>query len=235
MTTFGTPPDDPQPPQPVPAEPPPTATPSPTRMLSPDGRWVWNGTRWEPAPGAQLPPPPMGYHPGSPSPLSLYGAAAVAVVTCPSCGQAFGPGFTCQACGQVSNLPPGVRLSSVGRRLGAYLLDGLLLLVTLILGWLIWSLIVWKDGRTPAKQLLGMRVARKDRGTPATWGTMCLRELVGKGLVMGVLSFVSFGIAPLVLFFMLLWDRDRQELWDKIAGTLVVDDPTPAVTVAPVA
>jgi hypothetical protein len=24
---------------------------------------------------------------------------------------------------------------------------------------------------------------------------------------------------------MLLWDKDRQQLWDKIAGTIVVDDP----------
>jgi len=29
---------------------------------------------------------------------------------------------------------------------------------------------------------------------------------------------------------MLLWDQDRQELWDKIAGTIVVDDPGDVIT-----
>jgi len=27
------------------------------------------------------------------------------------------------------------------------------------------------------------------------------------------------------VYFWLLWDRDNQELWDKIVGTVVVDDP----------
>jgi uncharacterized RDD family membrane protein YckC len=153
---------------------------------------------------------------------------------CPNCGNPFGLGLSCQVCAQVANFPVGIRLSSVGRRLGAYLLDGLLAVVTLLIGWVIWSLIIWKDGLTPGKSLLHMRVAKKSTGTPATWGTMCLRELVGKGLVMGGLAAVTFGIAPLILNFMLLWDKERQQLWDKIAGTLVVDDPTaPAVSAAP--
>ena len=237
MATMGPPPDDPTPtpPAPSPAPPQPSAQPAPSGapgMLSPDGRWVWDGRSWQPNTGAPPPGygPPQGYAPPSGAgypvaPYPAYPMAAVPVVPCPSCGQPFGPHFTCQYCGQVSNLPVGVRLSSVGRRLGAYLLDGLLAIVTLLIGWFIWSLIVWKDGQSPAKRLLGMRVANKDTGAPASWGRMFLREFVAKVLIVGVaLGIFTFGIVPLILDFMLLWD--------KIATTLVVDDPRP-VPVAP--
>lgn len=123
-------------------------------------------------------------------------------------------------------LPPGVVVSSVGRRLGAYLLDALLLIVTLFIGWLIWSLVVWGRAQSPGKQLLNMRVVKKDTGQAADYGTMALRELVGKWLIVGVVIGSICFIAAFVLDFMLLWDQDRQQLWDKIAGTIVVDDPS---------
>jgi len=126
---------------------------------------------------------------------------------------------------QNTPLPPGVVVSSVGKRLGGYALDVVLAIATLFIGWLIWSLIVWGDSTSPAKQLLHMKVVKKDSGLRASYGTMALRELVGKLLIMSVLSFVC-AIVPLVLDFMLLWDQDRQQLWDKIAGTIVVDDPS---------
>jgi uncharacterized RDD family membrane protein YckC len=69
-----------------------------------------------------------------------------------------------------------------------------------------------------------MKVVKKDSGRRASYGTMALRELVGKWLIMTLISFVC-SIVALVLDFMLLWDKDRQQLWDKVAGTIVVDDP----------
>jgi uncharacterized RDD family membrane protein YckC len=149
----------------------------------------------------------------------------VAVQRCPACGQNAGAGIACQYCSQLIGLPTGVRLSSAGRRLGEYLLDTLLLIVTLFIGWFIWSLIVWKDGQSPAKLLLGMRVIKRETGTPATFGTMAMRELLGKTLIMGLIGVATIGIGSLILNFMLVWDRERQQLWDKVAGTLVVDDP----------
>jgi uncharacterized RDD family membrane protein YckC len=122
-------------------------------------------------------------------------------------------------------MPPGVQLSSVGRRLGAYLLDGLLVIVTLIIGWLIWSLIVWNKSQTPGKQLLKMKTVKIDTGERASYGTMALREAVGKYLIVGVVIGSLCFLAAIVLDFMLLWDKDRQELWDKIAATIIVDDP----------
>lgn len=41
---------------------------------------------------------------------------------CLSCGREFGPELACQFCDQVSGMPPGVVLSSSGRRIGGYLL-----------------------------------------------------------------------------------------------------------------
>jgi len=127
-------------------------------------------------------------------------------------------------------LPPGVVVSSPGKRLGGYVLEVVLVIVTLILGWLIWSLIVWGNSTSPAKQLLKMKVVKKDSGLRASWGTMALRELVGKWLIVGLVIGSICGLVAIVLDFMLLWDQDRQELWDKIAGTIVVDDPGDVIT-----
>jgi uncharacterized RDD family membrane protein YckC len=143
---------------------------------------------------------------------------------CPNCGRSWGPGIACQHCDQVEGLPIGILLTSPGRRLGAYALDVLLLVVTLVIGWLVWSLIVWGRGQTPGKQLIGLRCVKEREKTSATWGTMFLREVVCKGLLFAVITTFTFGIGY-VLYFMLLWDKKNQELWDKMAGTIVVDDP----------
>jgi uncharacterized RDD family membrane protein YckC len=123
-------------------------------------------------------------------------------------------------------------MSSAGRRLGAYLLDILLAIVTLLIGWLIWSLIVWGRGQSPGKQLLGMYCVHLPTMRVASWGRMALREIVGKWIIMWAISFVTFGIGPLVLAFMLLWTKNRQELWDKVADTIVVNDPHGALRTA---
>jgi len=122
-------------------------------------------------------------------------------------------------------LPPGVEISGVGRRLGGYALDGLLSIVTLFIGWLIWSLIVWNRSQTPAKQLLKMKTVKIDTGQRADYGTMVLREFVGKWLLVNAVIGSLCFVATIVLDFMLLWDKDRQQLWDKIASTIIVNDP----------
>ena len=59
-------------------------------------------------------------------------------------------------------------LASKGRRFGAYLLEIPLTIVTLGIGYIIWMLIVWARGQTPAKQLLKMRVVRLEERRAAT-------------------------------------------------------------------
>jgi uncharacterized RDD family membrane protein YckC len=115
----------------------------------------------------------------------------------------------------------GLPLSTAGKRFGAYLLEGLLLLVTLGIGWLVWSMIVWSKGQTPAKAVMGMRCVRKETGRAATWGTMCLREFVGKGII----GSITMGITTIVSLFMVLGST-HEAIWDRVAGVVVVDDPT---------
>jgi uncharacterized RDD family membrane protein YckC len=179
---------------------------------------------------AQAAPPPVA--PAAPAAANVAGgalatagfAAPQPAAVCPNCGQAWAGSQSCAFCGQVWGLPKGIVLSSAGRRFGGYLLEGLLAVVTLFIGWFIWSLVVWAQGQTPAKQLLGMRVVRLDQRTCAGWGRMFLREFLGKFIVSLIGSFV-FGLGALIADCWLLWDKDKQELWDKLAGTVVVNDP----------
>jgi uncharacterized RDD family membrane protein YckC len=158
----------------------------------------------------------------------------VPTTPCPRCGQ---PTATdragCDNCGQVKILPIGVTFTTAGRRLGQYALDGLLAIVTLGIGYLIWSLFIWRRGETPAMQILRIKCVKLETGEVATWGTMALREFVGKYIVMGVISSIFFP-AWVVLCFMLMWDKNKQELWDKIAGTIVVSNyPEPVEAAQP--
>jgi uncharacterized RDD family membrane protein YckC len=143
---------------------------------------------------------------------------------CGNCGapvgaatQAASPTQPLPATEPAANAPP---LSSALRRLGALALDLLLFIVTLGIGWLVWSLIVWARGQSPAKQLLGMRVVHADTLETVSWGRMALREIVCKEIV-GLAAAITF--VGIVLYFWLLWDDQNQELWDKMATTLVVD------------
>jgi uncharacterized RDD family membrane protein YckC len=112
-------------------------------------------------------------------------------------------------------------LAGIGRRLAGYLLDGLLVIVTLFIGWLIWSIVVWGRGQSPGKQLLGMRVLRTDRLVAS--GRL---NMFGRFLAMWLIGIVAgFTVIGYVLYFWLCWDRNRQELWDKMASTIVVRDP----------
>src|SRR3984885_11310607 len=138
----------------------------------------------EPAPQdrAANPPPAAGYAPPTQAPAPAYGFGqppATAVATGLYFDQASG-----------LNLPVGVQLASVGRRIGAYFLAIPLSIVTLGIGYVIWGLIVWGRGQTPALQVLDMRVWRPDDQKPAGFGWMALREIVGR-IVDGILSLIT--------------------------------------------
>jgi uncharacterized RDD family membrane protein YckC len=120
-------------------------------------------------------------------------------------------------------LPPGIKLSSPWVRLGAALLDFLLIMVTLIIGWLIWTLVVWAKGQTPGKQICGLRVVKKDTGHAATWGQMFIRDFLIRALAIGLIGELTFGIFTLVATLM-IFSTYHETMWDKWAGTLVVDD-----------
>ena len=60
-----------------------------------------------------------------------------------------------------------MRYASFQHRLGAIALDSVLSVLTLGIGWLIWSFIVWGDGQTPAKKILKLRTRNAETGAVA--------------------------------------------------------------------
>jgi uncharacterized RDD family membrane protein YckC len=117
-------------------------------------------------------------------------------------------------------LPQGTELASVGRRIGAYFLAIPLAIVTLGVGYIIWGLIVWPNGQTPALQLLNMRAWRPETGKVAGFWYMALREIVGR-FIDGILSLIT-AITSFVLF---VAGKEHKSLHDLIAGTVVLYDP----------
>lgn len=117
-------------------------------------------------------------------------------------------------------VPSAVVPSTPGRRLGALLLDLLLIFVTLSIGWLVWMMISWSKGASPAQSLLGMRVVDLRTGRAATWGGMFVRNAVCRGLLGALTLGVTTFVGGLMIF-----GPTRQALWDRMAHTVVVDDP----------
>ena len=102
------------------------------------------------------------------------------------------------------------------RRLMAHILDGILFVLTLAIGYIIWWLIVLGRGQTPGKQLLGIRAVRRN-GDNTGWGIMFLRE---------ILQFIIWPIGGIGLLadaiLVLIDDREHRSLVDRIVDTVVV-------------
>jgi hypothetical protein len=111
-------------------------------------------------------------------------------------------------------------MSSRRRRAAAHVLEGVLVVATLGVGWLAWSLVVWRRGQTPAKQLLRMRCIDTWTGRAAGFRTMARREAADKWLpTVATLGLWMFAGGMLVL------GERRECAWDKTAGAIVIDDP----------
>jgi uncharacterized RDD family membrane protein YckC len=78
------------------------------------------------------------------------------------------------------------------------------------------------NGQTWGKQILGIRVIR-DGGEPMSFGAAALREIVVKGLLVGIAS----SIIPFVPWFLdnfwPLWDDENRALHDMVVSTHVVE------------
>ena len=119
----------------------------------------------------------------------------------------------------------------------------------IIIGYAVWWFIALKDGQTPGKKIVGIRVVSASTGETRGWGIMLVRELLTKFIFFGVIfeltpigTFLDFffgfflpfdmlgffgvsAILPLALminFLWPLWDANSQALHDKIVGTHVV-------------
>lgn len=188
--------DSPDPHQPPPAQPyPPSA---PTQFNPQVGPPSWQDQQDTPSPGLPVAPPV--------SPYFGYGQPVAAGM------------YLDQESGLA--LPQGTKLASPGRRIGAFFLAIPLAIVTLGIGYIVWGLIAWGNGQTPALQVLGMRCYRpEDNRVPGFWW-MALREVVGR-IVDGILSIITL----LISLILMLSTRERRTLHDLIAGTVVLHDP----------
>lgn len=95
-----------------------------------------------------------------------------------------------------------VKLLGLGFNVGTYFFVGLLY------NWYFWT---QKNGQTPGKKLMGIRVERVDGGA--------IRDLDA------VVRFVGYHISGLILalgYLWALWDSKNETWHDKIAGTRVV-------------
>ena len=102
------------------------------------------------------------------------------------------------------------------RRLMAHLMEAVLLILTLIIGYIIWWLIVLGRGQTPGKQLLGLRAVRRD-GYEVGWGMMFVREVV-KIVAHGIGGIGFLADAVLIL----VDDAEHRSLADRVVDTVIV-------------
>jgi uncharacterized RDD family membrane protein YckC len=179
----------------------------------------------QPPPGYQQPPPPPGYQQQPPPGFQQQPPPGYQQQPPPGYQQGYPsappPGYPPAGYPQQAGvqLPPGVVVASTGRRIGAYFLAIPLLVVTLVIGYLVWGLILWnKNSTTPALKVLGMKCWDVQTNQPASFGQMVMRDLVGR-IVEGLC--IIIGIVSFVMFL----GADRRTIHDKIGRTIVVHDP----------
>lgn len=103
-------------------------------------------------------------------------------------------------------------LASPGQRIGAYLIDTLLTIVTIGIYAIVW-LIMAHTGSSVGKRMVGIKVVKADGGQPGCITGVLLREIIGK--------LISSFIFMLGYIWIILDDK-RQGWHDKIAETYVV-------------
>ena len=113
------------------------------------------------------------------------------------------------------------QLASVQARLGSFLLDLGLMVVTLFFGWVIWNLFTWQTGQTPAKRILKQVVVDAKTGEVFTWSRMALREVAVKGAAGNIAGGASNGIT-FVIDSLFVFRDDRRTVHDLIVGSKVI-------------
>jgi RDD family len=118
--------------------------------------------------------------------------------------------------------------ATLGRRIEALLLTVFILVGSLGIGWLVWSLIEWRTGRTPSYRLLKLRVVSRSDGRPIGF----TKSFVRNGIFCTVLLLPTIVVCCLlgVVFAMgasppdQLLNLPRTAPWDRLTRTEVVDE-----------
>ncbi len=121
-------------------------------------------------------------------------------------------------------LPPGTTLASKGQRTLAALVDAVIFVLSLAVGWILWgALSTWAEGRTPGHELLGLRVVDLSTGRQADRMKMAQRAAIDTILTLG---FVLYLIPPLVNLAPVYFTQHNQRVADLVLSTVVVRDPS---------
>jgi RDD family len=123
--------------------------------------------------------------------------------------------------------------ASLAIRIKALALTAALIVGTLGVGWIVWSVLEWRGGRTASYRLTGLRVVRPN-GDPIGLG----RSVVRSGVCCTVLLVPTLIVCALSAFAFVmgasppngLLRQPRRAPWDILTNTKVVDehgDPPP--------
>jgi len=124
--------------------------------------------------------------------------------------------------------------ASLGRRIAALALGLVLVVGTLVVGWLVWSVFEWRQGCTPTYRLLGLRVVGRSDRQPIGFG----RSFVRSGILCPLLVIPTVAVGAVVLLCFAfgasppdgLFRQTRRAPWDVLTATTVLDErPRPTV------
>lgn len=129
---------------------------------------------------------------------------------------------------------PSMRLTTPQHRLAAWALDTVLISLTFVIGWLIWSLFTWKTGQSPAKRILKIQVFNVETNQPVSWGHMAIYEFLCNlafnmvAALIYMLTFGVFGVLPFVALWLIdfcwYWkDGKKRTIRDNFVKVIVVN------------
>ena len=194
-------------------------------------------TAGDPLGGSSVPDAPPSLPPGytSPPPPGAGGFAPAAMAPAPGTYQLGGWWSRVGAAiidGLIVGIPALIVLLALGAGAAGSDTDGG---TAAFIGAALLSLLVWlvvallyapymmsrTNGQTVGRMATGIRVIRAN-GEPMTFGVAALREIVVKGLLVGTISSLTFGIGYLVDVLWPLWDDENRALHDMVVNTRVV-------------
>ncbi len=123
--------------------------------------------------------------------------------------------------------PEALPLATIGMRIWGAILESILLLVTLGIGWFIWYLVVVGRGLTPARQILKLIVVDSQTRVPVDPGKAFVRGFFIYYLLFGVVGSLISSAAmgfPFALNLMaaaFILRESRQTLWDQLTNTVI--------------
>ena len=106
-------------------------------------------------------------------------------------------------------------------RFGSWLLERVLMIVTLGIGWIIWAIALRGTGQTPAKKMMNLTIWDLETNAPMTLGKM----FIMRGLCAGLIAGFALPLTLYTLAFMPFCDKNNRDLHDKVSRSSVIATP----------